>query len=169
MSIQKLTVACLFLFVCGITALAQAGGTFSITYSTVANGGDTSSGGPFSVIGTVGQSTAGNSSSGGGFSIAPGFWPGEASGYSITGRVLASAGRGITNATVSLTGGPLAVPLVVRTTRYGGFDFEGIQPGYTYTITVTARRFGFAQPSQMITVNDNVTGIIFTSSGPVAN
>lgn len=57
-------------------ALAQSsGGDFVITKSTIDGGGGTSSGGDFSITGTIGQPDAyPQISSGGGFALAGGFW-----------------------------------------------------------------------------------------------
>jgi len=61
-----------------ITAIALAqssGGDFEISKSTVDNGGGISSGGDFSLTGTIGQHDANSQiSSGGGFLLAGGFW-----------------------------------------------------------------------------------------------
>ena len=61
-----------------ITAIALAessSGGFEITKSTVDNGGGTSSGGDFSLTGTIGQHEANSRvSSGGDFLLAGGFW-----------------------------------------------------------------------------------------------
>ena len=60
-----------FLMVAAIsTALAQ---TYDISWHTIAGGGGTSSGGTYSVTGTIGQSAAGNLS-GGAYSLTGGFW-----------------------------------------------------------------------------------------------
>ena len=57
-------------------ALAQSsGGDFEITKSAIDNGGGTSSGGEFSITGTIGQPDANNRiSTGGGFAVSGGFW-----------------------------------------------------------------------------------------------
>ena len=57
-------------------ALAQSsGGNFEITNWTIDNGGGTSSGGQFTVTGTIGQPDANPQiSTGGTFSVAGGFW-----------------------------------------------------------------------------------------------
>jgi hypothetical protein len=52
------------------TAFAQ---TYDISWHTIAGGGGTSSGGNYSVTGTIGQSAAGNLS-GGAYSLTGGFW-----------------------------------------------------------------------------------------------
>jgi len=57
-------------------ALAQsAGGDFEITKSTIDGGGGTSTGGDFSLTGTIGQADASPViSTGGDFALAGGFW-----------------------------------------------------------------------------------------------
>ncbi len=59
-----------------VGAFAQSqGGDFEITKSTIDSGGGTSSGGDFSLTGTIGQHDANPQiSSGGQFSLAGGFW-----------------------------------------------------------------------------------------------
>ena len=54
---------------------ASAGGDFVMTKSTIDGGGGTSSGGSFSLTGTIGQADASSViSTGGTFSLAGGFW-----------------------------------------------------------------------------------------------
>ncbi|HMY72618.1 MAG TPA: Ig domain-containing protein, partial [Blastocatellia bacterium] len=56
-------------------APAQSGGSFNITQSVVAGGGERSTGGTNEITGTIGQSLAAQSS-GGTYAIQGGFWPG---------------------------------------------------------------------------------------------
>jgi len=64
-------------------ALAQTGGGYDLTWSTVDGGGYTfSEGGGYSLGGTVGQPDAGVLS-GGGYTLAGGFWAGGAARYGI--------------------------------------------------------------------------------------
>ena len=59
-------------------ALAQSGGGYDLSWSTVDGGGATwSEGGGYALGGTVGQPDAGVLS-GGGYTLAGGFWPGGA-------------------------------------------------------------------------------------------
>ena len=59
-------------------ALAQTGGGYDLTWSTIDGGGATwSEGGGYALGGTVGQPDAGVLS-GGGYTLAGGFWPGGA-------------------------------------------------------------------------------------------
>ncbi len=57
-------------------ALAQSsGGAFEITHSTIDNGGGRSSGGQFTLTGTIGQADASlQSANGGQFQLTGGFW-----------------------------------------------------------------------------------------------
>ena len=54
--------------------LAQGGGTYAVTRFTIGGGGGTSTGGPFSVNGTIGQWDAGAPINGGVFTVTGGFW-----------------------------------------------------------------------------------------------
>src|SRR6185503_11802568 len=61
---------CLVLLLC-LAAHAQ---TYSIDWSTIDGGGGTSTGGVYSISGTIGQPDAGPTMSGGNFSVDGGFW-----------------------------------------------------------------------------------------------
>jgi len=64
-------------------ALAQSGGGYDLTWSTIDGGGTTwSEGGGYSLGGTVGQSDAGVLS-GGGYTLAGGFWGGAVVRYGV--------------------------------------------------------------------------------------
>ncbi len=86
-----------------------------------------------------------------------------ASEVSLSGRVLAGE-RGVTNATITVTGNSLSSPIVVKTGRSGIYEVPGLRAGETYVVTVSARRFTFGQPSRVITLNDNLTGVDFAGS-----
>jgi hypothetical protein len=53
---------------------AQSGGQFDLSWSTVDGGGGTSTGGQFSLSGTIGQPDAGVTLASGPFSLTGGFW-----------------------------------------------------------------------------------------------
>ncbi len=60
-------------------ALAQAGGPYDLSWSTIDGGGGTfSTGGSYSLGGTAGQPDAGGPLTGGSFSLVGGSWPGVA-------------------------------------------------------------------------------------------
>jgi hypothetical protein len=55
-------------------AHAQTGGGYDLSWSTIAGGGGTSTGGVYSVSGTIGQPDAGGPMTGGNYSLTGGFW-----------------------------------------------------------------------------------------------
>lgn len=72
--VRFLATCCLLL--AASTVLAQSGGGYDLSWSTVDSGGYTSSiGGDYSLAGTAGQVDAGLMS-GGTYTLAGGFWPG---------------------------------------------------------------------------------------------
>ena len=62
-----------------LPVLAQSGGGYDLTWSTIDGGGGTSSGGGYVLGGTVGQPDAGTMT-GGIYTLAGGFWSGGVSG-----------------------------------------------------------------------------------------
>jgi hypothetical protein len=62
-------------FLVASTALAQSGGGYDLTWSTVDGGGGESSGGGYTLAGTAGQPDA-NTLTGGGYTLKEGFWAG---------------------------------------------------------------------------------------------
>jgi hypothetical protein len=62
------------------TALAQVGGTFDLTWNTYDCGGGTSTGGGYTLIGTIGQPDAGSLANAG-LVCAGGFWGGAVTCY----------------------------------------------------------------------------------------
>ena len=81
--ISRLMFLAALLFLLYSFALAQMGGGYDLTWSTVDGGGYTwSEGGGYSLGGTIGQPDAGVLS-GGGYTLAGGFWGGAVARYSI--------------------------------------------------------------------------------------
>jgi hypothetical protein len=62
--------------------LAQPNNSYDLTWWTVDGGGDTATGGGFTLSGTIGQPEPGPVSTGGGFTLTSGFWPGGISSFS---------------------------------------------------------------------------------------
>jgi len=80
---------------------------------------------------------------------------------SIMGRVIDSAGRGIPNAFVTLTGGSLTTPIVRRTNTFGYYSFEDIPVGETYIISVSSKRHNFSQSTHVVTLQENISNLDF--------
>ena len=149
-------------------AQVATGGTYTLDQSVIANGGGTSLGTGYKVEGTSGQSAAGGSLANGVYNVKSGFWnpilSPTAAHVSVSGQVLTPDGRGLRNAVVILTGPNLTTPRRTLTTSFGYFTFDDIEAGQVYIITVSSRRYGFAQPTQAIAVFDNIAGLIFQAA-----
>ena len=72
----------------------------------------------------------------------------------VDGRVLTSDGRGLRNATVSITDSQ-GVVRTATTSSFGFFSFDNVITGATYTIRVSSRLFRFSP--RTVQVNDNLT------------
>ena len=64
------------LFLLPALGLAQTGGGYSLTWSTIDGGGGKVSGSGYTLAGTIGQSDAGAALTGGDYTLIGGFWPG---------------------------------------------------------------------------------------------
>lgn len=89
--------------------------------------------------------------------------PVAAANVSVSGRILTAGGNPIRNAQVTISGGNLPSPVTVYTSSFGYYNFGNLQAGAAYTITVSAGRNTFAQPTQMITPQADVTDFNFTA------
>ena len=146
----------------------QTGGNFSITQSVVAGGGgQNSSGGIFSVDGTVGQSVAGDAVSNPPFAVTSGFWnftplAPTAANAAIGGRVRTADGNGIRGVSVRLTmpNGEIRTAL---TASFGYYSFTEIPVGQTYIISVSAKKFTFSQPIVVRTVFEEISDLDFVA------
>lgn len=151
-----------------IFAQVATGGSYTLNQSAIANGGGTSSNNNYSVKGTSGQTAAGTTALGGNYSTRNGFWTilaaPTAANASIKGRVINENGRGIKNIIMILAGGNLTTPLVTRTNSFGYFEFEEAEVGQTYVISVTSKKYRFIQNSQIISLQEDLTDIVFQGS-----
>jgi len=82
---------------------------------------------------------------------------------SLTGRILTSGGGGIRNALVTLSGGNLPSPVTLQTGTFGYYNFQGLQSGMTFTITVATKKYVVTQPSRMVTLNAGVNNSDFVA------
>jgi hypothetical protein len=161
-------VGMLTLTVLSVSAQVASGGNYTLNQAIVANGGGASNdaGNNYKVEGTTGQTVAGTFVSAGSYSIRSGFWSPNpfaptAAGVSVSGRVITANGAGIRNVIVVLTGGNLFTPRTVRTATFGSFTFEDVTVGQIYTVSVEGKKYNFPQSSQVISLVDNVTDLVF--------
>lgn len=81
----------------------------------------------------------------------------------IGGNSILAGGSSIRNASVTISGGNLSAPVTTYTDGFGYYNFQGLQSGATYTVTVSAENTSFAQPTQMITLQTSVSNLDFTA------
>jgi Calx-beta domain len=83
----------------------------------------------------------------------------------INGRVTDSLGRGVENATLTLTGGALTEPISINTDVSGRYRMPEVLAGDTYILTVSSKRHSFSQPTIVISVTESLTDINFVADG----
>ncbi|HEY8558875.1 MAG TPA: carboxypeptidase-like regulatory domain-containing protein [Pyrinomonadaceae bacterium] len=161
----------LVLTVVGVPAQVAAGGNYRLEQAAIASGGGsgTDAGGNYKVEGTGGQPAAGTFASAGAFSLRGGFWAPNAlaptaAGVSVGGRVTDIDGAGLRDATVILSGGSFITPRKTRTNSFGNFNFEDVEIGHIYTLSVQHRKYGFSQNSQVFSLMDNIADLIFQAA-----
>ncbi|MEJ7847139.1 MAG: carboxypeptidase-like regulatory domain-containing protein [Pyrinomonadaceae bacterium] len=81
---------------------------------------------------------------------------------SISGRVTTADGRGIRNADIVLSGGSQR-NFRVLTSTFGFYRFDDLRVGETYVLTVRAKRYAFAKPTRVISLDDEVSDADFTA------
>ena len=87
-----------------------------------------------------------------------------AAAVNVGGRVITQTGRGIAGARVRMIDGQ--GNFVIRQTNSSGyFRFADVAAGETYILSVGHKTLTFAQPSQVISVNDEFFGILFVATG----
>jgi hypothetical protein len=107
--------------------LAQSGGSYDLSWSTIDGGGGTSTGGVYSVSGTIGQPDAGAAMHGGNFSVTGGFWALYA--VPASGAPLLTIARTTTNTiAVSWPSPSLGFDLQVNTNGLGTVNWSNV-PG----------------------------------------
>ena len=99
-------------FLLGGVILAQSGGGYDMSWSTVDGGGAESSGGSYTIAGTAGQPDAGSVHSGGPYALVGGFW--AATAVSVSPAV---AVPGLTAWGLWALAGLLLVAVLARTLR----------------------------------------------------
>lgn len=135
-----------------------------IERSVVSNGGITAaSAGQFTLSGTIGQAVAGQPATNPPTNEHAGFWnpidfvP-TATMVSISGKVTTPDGRGLRNATVTITD-PLGAVRSATTSAFGFYQFDNVEAGKTYLIRITSRLYRF-NPLTM-SVSSELTNIDF--------
>lgn len=79
----------------------------------------------------------------------------------ISGRVKTFAGRGIANVMVLVQSAEGEALTSALTNSFGYFTLHGLPVGETYIVAVKTRRYRFGNPSQLVSLQDNIVGMEF--------
>ncbi|MDQ4123356.1 MAG: carboxypeptidase regulatory-like domain-containing protein [Acidobacteriota bacterium] len=86
-----------------------------------------------------------------------------AASVTIGGRVTTPDGRGISQAQVTITDST-GSPRTVQTNSFGYYSFADVRVGETYVFNVRHKRYGFANSSQVIVVNNEINELNFVAN-----
>jgi hypothetical protein len=164
---RMLTTVVVFVF--AISAAAQTGGSFNLEQNVIGNGGWKSTGGVFTVLGTMGQSNAGSTAAGGIFHLIDGLWATENQTASspfatLSGRVTRANGLGIVRVLVTVTSLNTELSFRTWTEPFGNYSFPEIPTGANYVITVSHSHFEFSPNSIALFVSQDRANISFVSA-----
>lgn len=87
----------------------------------------------------------------------------SAAAAAVSGRVANSEGRGIGGVVLTLNGGNLNEPVIVRTNPFGYYRFSEVEVGQTYVLVPTAKNRRFTPSSLVVTPLENVSDADFTA------
>jgi uncharacterized delta-60 repeat protein len=82
----------------------------------------------------------------------------------INGRVKTANGRGIARVRVSITK-PNGETQFTTTNPFGYYRFQDLAVGETYILNVSSKRYSFAEPTRVISLNEKLTDADFVSVG----
>lgn len=82
---------------------------------------------------------------------------------SVGGRISAANGNGIRNVRVTLTDAS-GNTRTAKSSSFGYYRFDEVAVGETYTISVAAKRFTFNQPTQILTVQEDLSEVDFVAN-----
>jgi hypothetical protein len=88
--------------------------------------------------------------------------PPSAANVSVMGRVTTQAGNGIRNANVFLIGQNGTTHYTV-TGSFGYYSFEGIPSGQSVIVSISSKRFTFAQPVRLVSIVDDIADLDFVA------
>ncbi len=88
--------------------------------------------------------------------------PPSAAAVTVSGRVLTAGGRGISGARLVLES-PDGSRRLATTNPFGFYRFDELSAGGTYVVTVTSKTHTFSGSPRVISVNDNIFDLDFTS------
>ena len=131
-----------------VSVKAQTGGTYNLSHNVIAGGGSKSTGGSYSLDGTIAQPLAGIISVGGTYNLRGGFWASDAAPTAatifISGRVTDSNGEGIGSIKIVLTDIFTNTTRTTNTTAKGVYIFEELEILHFYIISISNKKYVFS-------------------------
>lgn len=95
--------------------------------------------------------------------------PPTAANVSISGRVMTPEGQGISRASITIFNTNTQETTVVTTNSFGNYFADGLPAGDFYILTVSHRKFEFANNIQTLNLEDNLTDVNFISGNGILN
>ena len=86
-----------------------------------------------------------------------------AANVSVSGRIATENGLGISNASVILTDSA-GYTRKAFTGSFGYYSFDDVESGGIYTISVTHKRYTFADSPRVVNVQDNLADVDFIAA-----
>lgn len=165
---MKKNLSIVLVFLTSLSVIAQTGGGYNLEQNVIGNGGWKSTGGPFTVLGTMGQANAGSTASGGGFHLIDGLWATEnptanSPFANIGGRVTRSKGKGVVRVSITITNPNTNLSYQTWTEPKGYYRFSNIPTGGNYVITVSHRHFEFDPNSISLFISQDRNNVDFDS------
>ncbi|MGH9948735.1 MAG: carboxypeptidase-like regulatory domain-containing protein [Pyrinomonadaceae bacterium] len=87
----------------------------------------------------------------------------SAANATITGRILASNGRGISGARMVLVDNATGDIRVANSNIFGYYTFPEVETTFFYTLTVSSKRYTFQNPSRSFVLNEDSFGMDFVA------
>ncbi len=84
--------------------------------------------------------------------------------FSIGGRLTDTNGQGLTNVLVVLTGDSASALRTAKSNPFGYYRFDNVPGSQSYTVSVSTKRYDFANPSQVINVIGDLTDVNFVGA-----
>ncbi len=84
--------------------------------------------------------------------------------FSIGGRIVGQNGNGLSQVSVVLTGNEFSPLRITKTNPFGYYRFDNVPGSQSYTVSVSSKRFDFANPSQVINVVGDLTDLNFVGA-----
>jgi Carboxypeptidase regulatory-like domain len=83
-----------------------------------------------------------------------------AAGVSVSGRVISTNGSGLSRIIVSVTASNGQIR-TVTTNSFGFYKFDDLGAGDTYVFQVSSKKYQFSNPTQIVSVSDNIADLNF--------